>query len=96
MFKGFNNGMKSGLLIMGISGIIMALEVFLERPVIDLVAWLFFVGMGITLISSIISLRKNSATTIPFLIQTISPFFYQTNLLVRLVLPQKSYSRYKQ
>ena len=58
MFKGFNNGMKSGLLIMGISGIIMALEVLLEKPVIDLVAWLFFVGMGITLISSIISLRK--------------------------------------
>ena len=43
---------------MGISGIIMALEVLLEKPVIDLVAWLFFVGMGITLISSIISLRK--------------------------------------
>ena len=64
MFKGFNNGMKSGLLIMGISGIIMALEVFLEKPVIDLVAWLFFVGMGIALISSIILLRKNSANTI--------------------------------
>lgn len=60
MFKGFNNGMKTGLIIMGIAGIIMALEVLFEKPVIDLVVWLFCLGMVVTLISSFVMRRKKN------------------------------------
>lgn len=60
MFKGFNNGMKTGLVIMGFAGIIMALEVLFEKPVLDLVVWLFFLGMAVTLISSLVMRRKKN------------------------------------
>lgn len=58
MFEGFNNGMKTGLVIIGSAGIIMVLEVLFEKPVLDLVVWLFFFGMVVTLISSLVSEEK--------------------------------------
>lgn len=63
MFKGFSNGVKTGLVIMGIAGIIMLLEVLFEKPVLDLVVWLFFLGMAITLISSFVMRRKKNTNS---------------------------------
>lgn len=59
MFKDFTNGMKLGLGIMAISGIIMAVEILLEIQVGDLIMFLFFIGMVVTLISSMILQRKS-------------------------------------
>ena len=49
--KGFSNTTKVGLIIMLIAGIIMALLVVVSKPVPDLVAWIFFVGLVISIVS---------------------------------------------
>ena len=51
--KEFSNGTKAGLIIMLIAGIIMALLVVLSKPVPDLVAWIFFAGLVITVVSAL-------------------------------------------
>jgi hypothetical protein len=56
--KKFNNGAKTGLMIELIAGIVMAIFVLIEKPIPDLVAWIFIAGLIITLISAFI-VKKN-------------------------------------
>lgn len=63
MFKGFNYGMKTGVVIMGIAGIIMTLLVLLGKPVPDLIVWLFCFGMAFILISSFVMRRKKNTNS---------------------------------
>lgn len=52
--KHFNKGVKTGLMIELIAGIVMVILVLIESPIPDLVAWVFTVGLIITLVSSFI------------------------------------------
>ncbi|NLT64808.1 MAG: hypothetical protein GXY01_10210 [Clostridiales bacterium] len=56
--KKFNNGAKTGLMIELIAGIVMAIFVLIEKPIPDLVAWIFIAGLIITLISAFIVKRN--------------------------------------
>lgn len=56
--KDFNNATKAGLIIMLIAGIIMALLVVVSKPVPDVVAWIFFAGLIIS-IASALFVRKH-------------------------------------
>jgi len=51
--KDFSNATKVGLLIMLIAGIIMAFLVVVSKPVPDLVAWIFFIGLIISIVSAL-------------------------------------------
>ena len=51
--KRFSKATAVGLIIMLIAGIIMALLVVLSRPVPDLVAWIFFAGLVISVVSAL-------------------------------------------
>ena len=51
--KGFSNATKVGLIIMLIAGIIMAFLVVISKPVPDLVAWVFFTGLIISVVSAL-------------------------------------------
>ena len=53
MMKRFSKATAVGLIIMLIAGIIMALLVVLSRPVPDLVAWIFFAGLVISVVSAL-------------------------------------------
>ncbi len=55
--KDFNNATKVGLMIMLIAGIMMALLVVVSKPVPDLVAWIFFIGLIISIVS-VLFVRK--------------------------------------
>ena len=50
----FSNATKAGLIIMLIAGIIMALLVVVSKPVPDLVAWIFFLGLIISIVSALL------------------------------------------
>jgi hypothetical protein len=56
--KNFNKGVKTGLMIELIAGIVMAILIIIENPIPDLVAWIFIVGLIITLVSLFIA-KKN-------------------------------------
>ena len=47
------NATKVGLIIMLIAGFIMALLVVAGKPVPGLVAWIFFVGLVISIVSTL-------------------------------------------
>ena len=51
--KDFSNATKVGLIIMLIAGIIMAFLVVVSKPVPDLVAWIFFIGLIISIVSAL-------------------------------------------
>ena len=51
--KSFSKATMVGMIIMLIAGIIMALLVVVSKPVPDLVAWLFFVGLVISIASAL-------------------------------------------
>ena len=51
--KGFSNATKVGLIIMLIAGIIMAFLVVISKTVPDLVAWIFFTGLIISVVSAL-------------------------------------------
>jgi len=53
-----SKGAKIGLLIELISGVIMAILIITSKPVPTAVAWLFVVGLIITLTSSLMELKK--------------------------------------
>ena len=55
--KDFSNATKVGLIIMLISGIVMALLVVVSKPVPDLAAWIFFAGLAIS-IASVLFFKK--------------------------------------
>ena len=48
--RSFNKVAKAGMIIMLTAGMIMALLVVLGRPVPDLAAWLFFVGLAVSVV----------------------------------------------
>ena len=56
--KDFSNATKVGLIIMLIAGIIMALLVVISKPVPNLVAWIFFTGMIISIVSTLFARRR--------------------------------------
>ena len=51
--KDFSNATKVGLIIMLIAGIIMAFLVVASKPVPNLIAWIFFFGMILSLVSAL-------------------------------------------
>lgn len=51
--KGLSNVTKAGLIIMLISGIIMAFLVVVSRPIPDVFAWIFFTGLIISIASAL-------------------------------------------
>ena len=61
MFKKFSYGMKCGLLMMLLAGLLMLLMVILEKPVFDVIVWLFLLGMVITIVSSFLFRRKSKS-----------------------------------
>ena len=54
----FSNATKAGLIIMLIAGIIMALLVVVSKPVPDLVAWIFFLGLIISIVSALLVKKR--------------------------------------
>ncbi len=58
IMKKLSSGQKVGLLIQLIIGIIMTILVLIEKPIFDFVAWIFFIGIIITLLSSLLLLKK--------------------------------------
>lgn len=53
--KSFSKATKVGMIIMLIAGIIMALLVVISKPVPDLVAWIFFAGLVISIASTLLA-----------------------------------------
>ena len=51
--KDFSKATKIGLIIMIIAGLVMALLVIVGESVPDLVAWMFFVGLVISIASTL-------------------------------------------
>ena len=51
--KFFSKATKAGMIIMLIAGTIMALLVVVSKPVPNLVAWIFFVGLVISIASTL-------------------------------------------
>ena len=56
--KDFSNATKAGLIIMLIAGIIMALLVVVSKPVPDMVAWIFFLGLIISIVSALLVKKR--------------------------------------
>ena len=52
-------GDKVGLSICGIAWIIMIILVLLSKQVPDFIMWMFWLGLIIVMISSIVKIRKN-------------------------------------
>lgn len=52
-------GPKVGLSICGIALIIMSILVLLSKQVPDFIAWMFWLGLIIVMLSSIVKIRKN-------------------------------------
>lgn len=52
MLKKYNKGMKCGLLIILLAFLLMLLLCLMDRPVFDLIVWLFYLGIAITIVSS--------------------------------------------
>lgn len=46
--KDYSNATKVGLIIMLIAGVIMASLVVVSKPVPDVIAWIFFVGLAMS------------------------------------------------
>ena len=51
--KDFSNATKVGLIIMLIAGIIMVFLVVVSKPVPNPVAWIFFLGLTISIVSAL-------------------------------------------
>ena len=51
--KSFSKATKVGMIIMLIAGIVMVLFVAANKPVPDPVAWIFFAGLVISIISAL-------------------------------------------
>ena len=56
--KSFSKATKVGMIIMLIAGIIMALLVVVSKPVPDLVAWIFFAGLVISIASTLFTKKR--------------------------------------
>lgn len=51
--KDFSKATKIGIIIMIIAGIGMAILVVVNEPVPDLIAWIFFAGLVISIVSTL-------------------------------------------
>ena len=51
--KDFSKVTKIGMIIMIIAGIVMAILVVASEPVPDLIAWIFFAGLAISIVSAL-------------------------------------------
>ena len=51
--KSLSKAIKVGMIIMLIAGMIMALLIVVGKPVPNLVAWIFFVGLVISIASTL-------------------------------------------
>lgn len=56
--KSFNNGVKVGIIMEIISGVTMAILVIMGRMIPNVVAWIFMIGLIITIVSSLYSLKQ--------------------------------------
>lgn len=54
----FSKPTKVGMIIMLIAGIIMALLAVAGKPVPDLVAWIFFAGLVISIVSTFLVKKR--------------------------------------
>ncbi len=53
IMKDFSKATKIGMIIMIIAGIVMAILVVVSEPVPDLIAWIFFAGLVISIVSTL-------------------------------------------
>ncbi len=51
--KDFSKATKIGMIIMIIAGIVMAILVVASEPVPDLIAWIFFAGLAISIVPAL-------------------------------------------
>ena len=58
MFKKLSSNAKIGLIMEVIAGISMGVLVLLDKPIPDLIAWIFFVGLIIAIVPDLLRLKK--------------------------------------
>ena len=58
--KNISKGIIAGLMIEMIAGVIMAIMVIANITIPDVIAWIFGIGLAITLVSCIFTLGKRS------------------------------------
>ena len=56
--KDFSKATKVGMIIMLIAGIVMAILVVVSEPVPNLVAWIFFAGLVISIASALFAKKR--------------------------------------
>lgn len=58
MFKKLSSNAKIGLIMEVIAGISMGVLVLLDKPIPDLIAWIFFVGLIIAIVPDLLRSKK--------------------------------------
>lgn len=58
MFNKLSSNAKIGLIMEVIAGISMGVLVLLDKPIPDLIAWIFFVGLIIAIVPDLLRLKK--------------------------------------
>ncbi len=58
MFKNISITAKIGLIMQAIAGIGMGVLVLIDKPIPDLVAWIFFVGLVIAIVPYLMRTKK--------------------------------------
>lgn len=58
MFKNISITAKIGLIMQAIAGIGMGVLVLIDKPIPDLVAWIFFVGLVIAIVPDLMRTKK--------------------------------------
>ena len=58
MFNKLSSNAKIGLIMEVIAGISMIVLVLLDKPIPDLIAWIFFVGLIIAIVPDLLRLKK--------------------------------------
>ena len=58
MFNKLSSNAKIGLIMEVIAGISMSVLVLLDKPIPDLIAWIFFVGLIIAIVPDLLRLKK--------------------------------------
>lgn len=58
MFKNISITAKIGLIMQAIAGIGMGVLVLIDKPIPDLVAWIFFVGLVIAIVPDLTRTKK--------------------------------------
>ena len=58
MFNKLSSNAKIGLIMEVIAGISMGVLMLLDKPIPDLIAWIFFVGLIIAIVPDLLRLKK--------------------------------------